>query len=202
MNKLTTLVLFMPLVVWGCEGDGGSVPQSDNPEAAAGGACAFEKASPDWLYPDGPYGSDAGDRISDFELTNCDGQPTRLADVLHKADIVLLNIGAGWCTTCEDETETMEADLQAPFCSDGLGIVQVLVEDKAGLPATKLFCKQWEARFGLSFPVLIDPLGKLSDLMGGDEVPINILLDSDGVILDRSSGFAPGDLDMKIDALL
>lgn len=166
--------------------------------------CAPQATPGDYAYPSGPYGTEVGDTFADFTLEDCDGNPVSFASILSHAELVLFNIGAGWCQPCIEETEHLDAQVFRPLCGEGLRVVQVLFEKTDGRPATKLFCKQWREEFGLSFPVLVDPLFTTEEhfVDVGAQTPVNMLIDRQGVIRYRETGTPAADIGERIRALL
>ena len=124
------------------------------------------------------------------------------SDVLANSELVLFNVGAGWCQPCIEETRVLDDEVFRPFCARGLRVVQVLFQDEESGPATKLFCRQWRETFGLSFPVLVDPLFVTESYFDAAQTPLNMLIDSEGTIRFRQTGTVPADLTERIDALL
>ncbi|MDX2019026.1 MAG: TlpA disulfide reductase family protein [Deltaproteobacteria bacterium] len=181
--------------------DAGGV--GDAPPLAAG-ACETGPAPVDWSYPAGPYSQDGriGEIFEDFTLEDCDGRSVRFGDILAGAQLVLFNVGAGWCQPCIEETEEIEAKVNQPLCPAGLRVVQVLFQDEESLPATKFFCRQWREKFGLTFPVLVDPLFKMERYFEAAQTPLNLGIDRLGVIRLRTVGFPPKDLPEQLGALL
>ncbi|GAB4520235.1 MAG: hypothetical protein Tsb0020_38870 [Haliangiales bacterium] len=186
----------------GCGGgDSGGDPGGSD---AAPAACVTSPAPDGWQYPSGPYGVEPGETLADIALEDCDGEPVSLGEVLGDAELMLVSIGAGWCEPCVTESETLEAEIYSPYCERGLRAVQILFQDTDSQPATRDFCRQWRERFGLSFPVLIDPLFEseryFDDVAG--QTPINFLITRDGEIVYKATGTPAADLPDRIDALL
>jgi thiol-disulfide isomerase/thioredoxin len=170
------------------------------------GDCSIAAAPAGFQYPAGPYGQEVGNIFdpSGVEgLKDCDNEPVHFLDVFASARLVLLNVGAGWCTPCEAENERIVEDIHDPFCGRGLRIVEVLFQDADAGPETSLHCREWRDRFGLTFPVLKDPTFKtMAYFEGGSQTPLNLLIDRAGVIRFRETAIAPPGLDAVIDALL
>ncbi len=176
-------------------------------EAAPIATCEYPDAAADYSYPDGPYGILEGDRVADLALRDCDGQRMSLGQLMGSPGtrLLLLNISAGWCQTCIEETATLEEQVFGAYCQAGLKVVQILFQDERSAPATGLFCRQWRDAFGLTFPVLIDPLFETSAFFSapGSQTPVNILVDADtGEIVFREVGSAAADLPERIGAIL
>jgi len=142
--------------------------------------------------------------MADFVLQDCDGQEVAFRDLLSRADLVLFNVGAGWCQPCIVESRTLEADVFQPLCKRGLAVVQVLFEDAEARPATRFFCKSWRDNFGLTFPVLADPLFITRDYFQDTaaQTPLNLLVDGDGRIVYREVGTSAEGLAETIEAHL
>ena len=166
--------------------------------------CEIDTAPADFIYPSGPYGIDVGDTFEDIALDDCDGVSTRFGDILAQSELVLFNVGAGWCGECVEETEVLDQDVFREFCGRGLRVVQVMFQDVESRPATGLFCKDWRQEFSLSFPVLYDPLFEVGRYFESVEsqTPINYLVDPSGEIVYKSTGTVAEDIDERIDALL
>ena len=198
-------VLFWGTVHIGGMGCGSqSSPRADGGSNEPPGECVLEAPPTDWQYPAGPYGTELGDTFEDFELEDCDGNSIRFSDVLSQSEIVLFNIGAGWCEPCIAESETLDREIFREFCPEGLQVVQVLFQDEQSRPATKLFCRNWRERFGLSFPVLVDPTFQTSKYFDSvsAQTPQNFLISKDGTILFKETGTPAADLPERIRAFL
>lgn len=195
------------LSVFGCGGGGGgsSGDLGGSPDAVLQPPCPYGAAPEGWTYPAGPYGTSVGDRVEDFTLTDCDGRAVRFGEVLAGSGLVLLNVAAGWCVPCMAETQAVEADVHRPYCPRGLRIVQVLFEDDNGAPAHADFCKKWRAKFGLTFPVLMDPDFTTKKFFPGTisgSTPLNLLVGPDAVIRYRAAGPVPSDFHERIEGFL
>ncbi len=188
------------LVAAGCASDDGASADGDPLRPA----CVTGKPPADWTYPAGAYGTGVGDVVESFTLPDGDGTDVAFSDVLGDAQLVLLNIGSGWCQPCIDETEHLENDVYRKHCAAGLRVVQVLYQDEQSRPPPKLFVRQWRDRFGLTFPVLQDALFETEKFFSSaaSQTPLNLLVDRAGVIRYRRAGEVPADLDAALAELL
>ncbi|MBM4394383.1 MAG: TlpA family protein disulfide reductase [Deltaproteobacteria bacterium] len=188
------------------QADGGAKDEGgQGGDAPVSAVCKAAAPDPSFAYPAGPYGTAAGDRIEAFTLADCDGNPVRFADVLGSGDLALVAVAAGWCAPCAEEAKGMQAGIYEKYCDRGLRVVQVLFEDAAGAPADGAFCRKWRDRYGLSFPVLVDPDFVFERYMGGSlsaSTPLNLLVDRAAVIRYRAAGPVPSDFDARIEELL
>lgn len=121
-----------------------------------------------------------GKPAPDFNLPSLDGTMISLAD--YKGKVVLLNIWATWCPPCVEEMPSMEKLFQA-LNKEGLEILAVSI-DASGLKAVRPFMK----KHNLSFPALIDSKGTTQNLYRTTGVPESIIIDKDGIIVEKIIG--------------
>lgn len=98
-----------------------------------------------------------------------------------RGKVVLVNFWATWCTECRQEMPVLER-LQRELVSQGLGIVGVNAREK------KEAVSRYVKDLGLTFPVMLDPDGKISALYGVVGLPATFLVGRDG----RAVAFAIG----------
>ena len=91
----------------------------------------------------------------------------------HRGTVVVLNFWASWCLECRSEMATLER-LQREFSSRGLSIIGVNARESraaVGRHATEL---------GLTFPLVLDPDGKINALYGVIALPTTFVVGRDG----------------------
>ena len=116
----------------------------------------------------------------DFVSENLRGGNTGLAD--YEGKIVLLNFWATWCMPCRAEMPGMET-LWQKYKEQGLVVAAVSV-DEGSRGRIETFSKL----FDLSFPILLDPESKVSDLYKVSNMPTSFLIDRNGKIISRIVG--------------
>ncbi len=165
------------------------------------------EASGECGYP-GPggagYGAGVGDRLANsagFLLKACEGEVVDLSSFMCPEDgnrAVLVNIGAGWCGPCQEETLEFP-ELYEEYDGRGLEIVQVMFQDWSAQNPTRSFCEDWRSGdweggavdLDLGFPVLIDQTNEWTGIYLQDPAaatPINMLIDANGNIRWKSEG--------------
>ena len=128
----------------------------------------------------GPQQLDRGTPAPDFSLPNLDGDMVRLSDF--RGRVIMLNIWATWCPACVEEMPAMEK-LHQKLQNEGLEIVAVSI-DASGLDAVKPFMETHK----LTFSTLMDPDGEIRRLYRITGVPESIIIDQQGVIVERILG--------------
>ncbi len=116
----------------------------------------------------------------DFTLPDIKGINVTLSELRGK--VVLLNFWATWCVTCSEEMPAMEK-LYQRFKNDNFEMLTVNI-DKLGRSAVEPYMKKLE----LTFPVLLDPEGKISRMYQLTGVPETFIIGKDGVIVYKAIG--------------
>jgi len=125
-----------------------------------------------------------GHRAPDFKATRIGGETVRLSDL--RGRVVVLNIWATWCKPCEEEAPSLER-LYRKIREGPLGgdfeILAVSIDARsrdAVLP--------FQRKFGLTFPILFDPDGRVSRIYQTTGVPETFVIDRQGTIREKVIG--------------
>ncbi|HEX9107921.1 MAG TPA: TlpA disulfide reductase family protein, partial [Longimicrobiales bacterium] len=128
------------------------------------------------------------------------GAPSLRGDTLQleslRGKVVLLNAWATWCEPCRWEMPAIER-LYQQYGSKGLVVVAVSQDQAPGPDALEGGTLQNVASFvaqnGLTFPVLLDPRGRLQQLYGIVGLPTTFIIDRQGRIVRKVLGPARWD---------
>ncbi len=121
-----------------------------------------------------------GRAAPDFTFPDLDGRKVSLSDFRGK--VVLVNIWATWCPPCRDEMPSMQT-LYERFKGGQFEILAVSI-DGNGREAVAPFMQQ----MNLSFPVLLDPKGKIQRLYRITGVPESFIVDREGILVNKVVG--------------
>jgi len=91
--------------------------------------------------------------------------------------VLMINVWATWCLPCRVEMPSIEA-LNKSYAAKGLKILAVSVDDPGTDATIRAFVKQ----YGLTFEVLHDAHGKISELYDISGYPETFIVGKDGVI--------------------
>ena len=117
-------------------------------------------------------------------LQDLDGKSYSLKDFRGK--VVFLNFWATWCIPCREEMPQMEK-LHREFKDQGLEIVAVnFREDKQTV-------KKFVAELGLTFRILLDLDGAVSNEYGAWALPLSYFVDRKGIFIGKVNGDRPWD---------
>jgi peroxiredoxin len=124
--------------------------------------------------------SRTGFAAPDFALPDLHGRTRRLSEFRGK--VVFLNVWTTWCPPCRMEMPSMEA-LYRQFRDQDF-VVLAVNADENGAEAARPFV----AEFGLTFPVLLDPEGRVSTRYGVTGYPETFIIDRDGHVVKHTIG--------------
>jgi len=138
--------------------------------------------------PGGALGKGSPTRATvDFTIRDITGKRFRLAERLEKGP-VLLDFWALWCVPCLKELPEL-AKIWSRFQGSGLSVVAVNEDAPADQAKVKPFIKR--KRYG--FTVAFDEDSDLWQQFNIDALPTVILLDRNGDVAYRHTGYKPGD---------
>lgn len=110
-----------------------------------------------------------------FALDTLSGETIHLEDMAGK--VVVLNFWASWCPPCKAEMAAFEA-LQQAYSGNEVVILAVNTTYQDDLSAAT----QFAADRGLTFPILIDADGQVSDTYQVLAMPSSFFIDRAGII--------------------
>jgi thiol-disulfide isomerase/thioredoxin len=107
------------------------------------------------------------------------GRPLSIATL--RGQVVLVNFFATWCAECRPEMPVLER-LHREMGPRGLSVVGVNAHEPA--PAVQRYGRE----LGVTFPLVLDPTGKINTLYGVVGIPTTFVVGRDG----RAVAFAVG----------
>ncbi len=125
-------------------------------------------------------GVDVGTPIPPYSAKWLDGTPFDLSS--QKGNVVLLNLWATWCGPCRFEIPELMR-LHDKYARRGFKVIGVSV-DEGGAADVKTFLEEQK----ISYPIVIDPDGKLATILQTTVLPTSILLDKSGNVIWKHYG--------------
>jgi cytochrome c biogenesis protein CcmG/thiol:disulfide interchange protein DsbE len=130
----------------------------------------------------------------DFTLQTLDGRSVKLSD--YRGQVILLNTWASWCPPCRAEMPDLEAYYRE-HKEDGFVVLAINDEEDASTVASFIQAQ------GFTFPVLLDPGGKVMSQYGVRGLPTSFFIDRNGMVRGVWSGqLSPERLKQIVDPLL
>ena len=123
-----------------------------------------------------------------ISLDKVDGGTFSFEEIRGKKHLVAA-FWATWCEPCKQELKKL-AEIYPAF-SDSVEFVGISTDTEEMIDKVSEFA----AEAALPFPILVDPSGNTvgSIIPGGDSVPYMMVVDKNGVVVARHSGYNPGD---------
>lgn len=125
------------------------------------------------------YKLTAGTPAPEFELRTLDGRLVTLAD--YRGKTLMVNFWATWCPPCRAEMPDMEQVYQE--AKDTGFVVLAINIQEANQPI-----QQFVDKYGLTFPILLDVSGEVSQRYGVQSLPTSFFIDPEGRISSFNSG--------------
>jgi cytochrome c biogenesis protein CcmG/thiol:disulfide interchange protein DsbE len=130
----------------------------------------------------------------DFTLEALDGNEASLSD--YAGSVVLVNFWATWCPPCRDEIPHFE-EASRMYRDEGLVVLGVNFQESAAE------VEPFVERLGVTYPILLDESGRVAKEYRAVGLPTSVLVDRDGVIQVRHSGYlSEGQLERYLSKLL
>ena len=124
--------------------------------------------------------AEVGYLAPDFKLKNLNGNYENLGS--YRGGIVVLNFWATWCAPCRVEMPSFEK-LYRRYRSEGLTVLAVTL-DKNTVTQINSFANEYD----LSFPILLDPKGKVEGLYPSMTIPFTYVINHEGRVVARVDG--------------
>ena len=99
-----------------------------------------------------------------------------------KGSVLLLNLWATWCAPCRFEIPELDK-LHAKYAGRRFKVIGVSVDE--GGPAD---VKQFLSEQKISYPIAVDPEGKLATLLHTSVLPTSVLIDRSGNVVWKHFG--------------
>lgn len=116
-------------------------------------------------------GMSPGDAAPPFTLLNLKGESVSLSDFSGK--VILINFWASWCAPCVSELPAMER-LYQRLKDQGFVIVAIGIDDE------EASLREFQQRFGLTFPILYDNTSRTKRNYGVSGVPESFIIGRNG----------------------
>ena len=118
-------------------------------------------------------------RAPSFALDDLSAKRVSLKDLRGK--VVFLNFWATWCVPCRQEMPTMEK-LQREMKEQGLEVVAINIRE------SKREVQKFIGELGLTFQILLDKDGKVSEEYGAWAIPLSYFINRKGEFVGKVDG--------------
>ncbi len=141
--------------------------------------------------PSGEESPEVGRPAPNFQLADLSGRSVSLDQFRGK--IVMLDFWATWCGPCRVTMPVLEK-LQREYSKD-LTLLAINLEE----PRDQV--RNYVAGRNISSTVLLDEDGKVGQAYGSDSIPMQVLIDQQGIVRRVSVGYSPALVDQLRSAI-
>ncbi len=124
-------------------------------------------------------GVDVGEKAAPFKLLTVDGKEIEL-ESFAKDNVTLLVFGATWCPSCRHEIPLLK-EFYTEFKDQGLNVLSVYIQESAKKVRSLADKKK------INYPVVLDSKADVARLYKVIGIPLNIVLDKNGVIVYKAN---------------
>lgn len=133
-----------------------------------------DRSAPAPLTPSTATETKVGEAMPAYKAELLDGKPFDIA--AERGNVVFLNLWATWCGPCRFEIPELQK-LHNQYASQGLRVVGVSL-DESGKDAVQQFVTE----HSMTYPIALDPDGKLANVFQTTVIPTSALIDRNGAI--------------------
>jgi len=135
------------------------------------------------------FAQSKGQKLPSIDVKNLDGETVDISTYSETGQITIISFWATWCAPCKKELNNI-AEVYEEWVEDyNVKLVAISVDDSRNASKVKTYIngQSWE------YDVLIDSNSDLKRALNFPTVPFTLLLDKDGKIVYRHSGYVEGD---------
>jgi peroxiredoxin len=136
-------------------------------------------ANDNTVFADVETGVSVGQKASSFKLSTVDGKALEL-ESFAKGKVTLLVFGATWCPSCRHEIPILK-EYYNELKDDGLNVLAIDIQESE--KKVKSFVEKQQ----INYPVVLDSNAKTAMLYKVVGIPLNVILDRNGVIVYKEN---------------
>ncbi len=129
---------------------------------------------------------DLSGKAPEFSAKTLTGETVKLSD--YKGKVVMINFWASWCGPCRQEMPLLE-EMSKEMEKAGFVLLGLNIDEEVG------DAKDFLKTSPVTFPVLLDPEGKVAELYQVQTMPSSFFIDRKGNLSHLHSGYKPGEED-------
>ena len=158
-------------------------------------------------YPTANQGTDVEQSIADLTFTTVDDGEFKLSEIFFEESnkVLMLVTSAEWCTACYEHQTDMD-ELYTKYRNQGFTMLEAVLQQNDGTPATATTAKKWARDTGVTFPVVADPTPVLEPYFQGGDImamPLVILIEVQTMkILYKAGAYQESELTAIIESKL
>jgi cytochrome c biogenesis protein CcmG, thiol:disulfide interchange protein DsbE len=175
MRKTLLAVTALALVFGGCRKH-----ETAQPAQPTASAKTETQATRSPLTPATATDSAVGSTMPAYKAELLDGKPFDIA--AERGNVVFLNLWATWCGPCRQEIPELQK-LHNEYAEQGFKVVGVSLDESG-----KETVQQFVTENSMTYPIALDPEGKLANVFQTTGIPTSVLIDRSGKIVWKKYG--------------
>lgn len=133
-----------------------------------------------------------GSQLREVTLHSFSGKDRKFSD--YRGKPLVINIWASWCGPCRSEMGSLER-LARRYGGKQLNVIGISTDDDRDAAASFI------RRSGISFENFLDSHLVLENMLGADTIPLTLLVDANGRVLEKVHGAYEWDSPEIVDAI-
>ncbi len=138
------------------------------------------------------------DQIPSVKVQKLDGTTIDMKEVTNDGKPMIINFWATWCGPCKAELSTIHDEYPDWVEETGVKLVAVSIDDSRTMSRVKPYVDTQ----GWDYEIILDPNGDLKRAMNVGNPPFTFLVNGEGKIVYKHTGYAPGDEEELYEKLL
>lgn len=135
------------------------------------------------------FAQSKGQKLPSIEIKDLSGEKVDISEYSNGGQITVVSFWATWCTPCKKELNNI-SEIYEEWVEDyDMKLVAISIDDSRSLAKVKSYINGQ----GWDFDVLIDANSDLKRALNFQTVPFTLLLDKEGKIVYRHTGYVEGD---------
>lgn len=147
---------------------------------------------PSVTFADTPGEVKIGGYLREAKLDGLNGPAKKLAD--YRGKPLIINVWASWCDPCRAEMDSLNR-LARRYGGKQINVIGISTDDYRDRATG--FIKQAK----ISFPMFIDSKVFMENMLGANTIPLTILVDAHGRVLEKVRGAHEWDSAEYVDAI-
>lgn len=135
------------------------------------------------------FAQSKGQKLPSIEIKDLSGSAVDISKYSDNNKLTIISFWATWCTPCKKELNNISEIYEEWVDEYGVELVAISIDDSRSTSKVKTYINGQ----GWDFDVLLDSNSDLKRALNFQTVPFTLLLDQEGKIVYRHTGYVEGD---------